>query len=135
MSTKFTVSEFVVEVGFDPGRVERGLSQLDKRVMQAATRIEKQLNSAFTRLNGAQKTGDMFKKIQRQADQASNHIQKSLQRGFAAVGGVGGGLFTRYQQEGVQAANTVRDAMREASRAAGAPAGNPRPYTHVLTIA
>lgn len=124
----YTVSEFVIEMGFDPSKVERGLSQLDKRVLAAATRIEKQLNSAFTRLNGAQKTGDMFKQIQRQADQTASHIQKSLQRGFA-VGGVGGGLFTRYQQEGVQAANTVRDAMREASRAAGAPAGNPRPYT------
>ena len=124
----YTVSEFVIEMGFDPSKVERGLSQLDKRVMQVATHIEKQLNSAFTRLNGAQKTGEIFKQIQRQADQTSNHIQKALQRGFA-VGGVGGGLFTRYQQEGVQAANTVRDAMREASRAAGAPAGNPRPYT------
>lgn len=128
MSSKFTVSEFVVEMGFDPSKVERGLSQLDKRVMQAATHIEKKLNSAFSRLNGAQKTGDMFKQIQRQADQTSNHIQKALQRGFA-VGGVGGGLFARYEREGVNAANTVRDAMREASRSAGAHAGNPRPYT------
>ncbi len=123
---KFTVSEFVIEIGFRE-TVTQKLSQLETKVNQAAGRIEKQLNGAFSRLNGAQKTGEMFKQIQRQADQTSNHIQKALQRGFS-VGGIGGGLFTRYQQEGVSAANTVRDAMRNAVRA-GAPAGNPRPYT------
>lgn len=124
---KFVVSEFIVEVGFKETVTQR-LSQLETKVNQAASRIEKQLNGAFSRLNGAQKTGEMFKQIQRQADQTSNHIQKALQRGFS-VGGIGGGLFTRYQQEGVAAANVVRDAMRNAANA-GAPAGNnPRPYT------
>lgn len=124
--SQFTVSSFVIEVGFKES-VTQKLTRLESQVNKAASRIEKQLNGAFSRLNGAQKTGEMFKQIQRQADQTSNHIQKALQRGFA-VGGIGGGLFTRYQQEGVQAANTVRDAMRNAARA-GAPAGNPRPYT------
>lgn len=124
---KFTVSEFVIEVGFRE-TVTQKLSQLETKVNQAAGRIEKQLNGAFSRLNGAQKTGEMFKQIQRQADQTSSHIQRAMQRGFA-VGGLGGGIFTRYQQEGVAAANAVRDAMRDAARA-GAPAGNnPRPYT------
>ncbi len=123
---KFVVNEFVIEVGFRE-TVTQKLSQLETRVNQAASRIEKQLNGAFSRLNGAQKTGGMFKRIQKQADQTSNHIQKALQRGFA-VGGIGAGLFTRYQQEGVSAANAVRNAMRDAARA-GAPAGNPRPYT------
>lgn len=124
---KFTVSEFVIEVGFRE-TVTQKLSQLETKVNQAAGRIEKQLNGAFSRLNGAQKTGEMFKQIQKQADQTSNHIQKAMQRGFA-VGGIGAGLFTRYQQEGVSAANAVRDAMRDAARS-GAPAGNnPRPYT------
>ncbi|MEC3939628.1 hypothetical protein VOF76_26375, partial [Leclercia adecarboxylata] len=123
---KFTVSEFVIEVGFRE-TVTQKLSQLETKVNQAAGRIEKQLNGAFSRLNGAQKTGEMFKQIQKQADQTSNHIQKALQRGFA-VGGIGGGLFARYREEGVSAANAVRDAMLNAARA-GAPAGNPRPYT------
>lgn len=124
--SQFTVSSFVIEVGFKES-VTQKLTRLESQVNKAASRIEKQLNGAFSRLNGAQKTGEMFKQIQRQADQTSNHIQRALQRGFA-VGGIGGGLFTRYQQEGVAAANTVRDAMRNAARA-GAPAGNPRPYT------
>lgn len=125
MSQKFVVSEFSVEIGFDASKALRGLESLDKRVMQVATRIEKQLNSAFTRLNGAQKTGDMFKQIQRQADQTSNHIQRALQRGFNV-----GGMFTRYEQQGVAAANRVETAMRNAARA-GRPEGGatPRPYT------
>lgn len=129
MSQKFVVSEFSVEIGFDASKALRGLESLDKRVMQVATRIEKQLNSAFTRLNGAQKTGDMFKQIQRQADQTSNHIQRALQRGFS-VGGLGANMFTRYEQQGVAAANRVETAMRNAARA-GRPEGGatPRPYT------
>ncbi|MEB6378760.1 hypothetical protein MXM41_07415 [Leclercia adecarboxylata] len=124
--SQFTVSSFVIEVGFKES-VTQKLTRLESQVNKAASRIEKQLNGAFSRLNGAQKTGEMFKQIQRQADQTSNHIQKALQRGFA-VGGIGGGMFARYQQEGMAAANAVRDAMQAAARA-GVPAGNPRPYT------
>lgn len=129
MSQKFLVSEFAIQIDFDASKALRGLETLDKRVMQVATRIEKRLNNAFTRLNGAQKAGDMFKQIQRQADQTSNHIQRALQRGFN-VGGLGGGMFTRYEQQGVAAANRVRDAMNGAARA-GRPSRDdiPRPYT------
>ncbi|NDO82105.1 hypothetical protein CJP72_15435 [Citrobacter sp. NCU1] len=125
----FTVSEFVVEMNFDASKVLRGLESLERKSQATAVKIEKQLNSAFLRLNGAQKTGDMFARIQRQASQTATHIQRELQRGFA-VGGVGTGMFTRYESEGVRAAERVREALRETSRAGRPESGsNPRPYT------
>ena len=129
MAGTFTVSEFVVELNFDASKVLRGLESLERKSQTTAVKIEKSLNGAFSRLNGAQKTGGMFARIQRQASQTATHIQRELQRGFA-VGGVGTGMFTRYEAEGVRAAERVREALRETARAGRPePGSNPRPYT------
>lgn len=124
---EYTVSSFHIEVGFKES-VMSNLTRLESKVNKIASNMERKLNRAF-RTNGAQQMSDTFAAIQKNATRTANHIQREMQRGFN-VGGLGGGMFTRYEAEGVRAANRVRDALRETAGAGRSQAGsNPRPYT------
>ncbi len=125
---KYTVSEFSIEMNFDTRKVLSGLAALEKRVEQSAVRIESRLNNAFRRVNGAQRMGDMFNRINKSASRSADHISREMRRAFGSSS-PNANAFSVYERNGIRAANAVRDAMRDAARA-GAPAGNnPRPYT------
>lgn len=78
MAGKFTVSEFVVEMGFKSDSVMRGLEQLEKRVMQASLRIEKRLNNAF-RGDFTLQARNSINKLETASRNASDKISRNLQ--------------------------------------------------------
>ncbi|HDC4536577.1 TPA: tape measure protein [Enterobacter asburiae] len=104
------------------------LTRLEAQVNKVATNMENRLSRAF-KTNGAQQLGDTFAAIQKNATRTANHIQREMQRGFS-VGGLGGGMFNRYESEGLRAANRVETAMRNAAQAGRPSRGDShRPYT------
>lgn len=77
---KFTVSEFVIQVGFQE-TVMKNLSRLEAQVNKVATNMELRLNRAF-KTNGAKVMGQTFDKITRDANRTGLAIKKALQDGF-----------------------------------------------------
>lgn len=73
---KFTVDDFLIELGFNSQRVLKGLEKAEKQTMQVASRIEKRLNKAFkvnpTPLN------DSLKVMERNVDKTVSKIEQRL---------------------------------------------------------
>lgn len=89
---KYTVDEFVIELGFNE-KVIKGLQRVEKTAMAAATRIENRLNKAVSIDGNKSKAG--FDKIVRNAQTAANSVNRAFSKsmdfgnaGKASVKGV-----------------------------------------------
>ncbi|HCO1164354.1 TPA: tape measure protein [Escherichia coli] len=74
--SKFTVDDFLIELGFSSQKVLKGLEKAEKQTMQIASRIEKRLNKAFkvnpTPLN------DSLKLMEKNVDKTVSKIEQRL---------------------------------------------------------
>ncbi|MEN3753993.1 hypothetical protein ABC733_18970 [Mangrovibacter sp. SLW1] len=114
---KHKVDEFVVELGFSE-KILSGLTNVEKKVNNAAERIEKRFNQAFNRLTGAEKTGNMFARIERQATTAANHIQKEMARAFNMKAN-GASTFSELEQQSARAGQIIQRNLQNALKFKG----------------
>jgi len=112
-SSKVTVDEFIVELGFQEN-VLRGLSKVEKQILPIATRIEKRLDKVFSK-NRSKLMETTFRVIEKRAQTASRNINRFMTDAFR-IGNAGNGLFRSYEQEGRAASRNVARMMRDAYR-------------------
>lgn len=108
---KFTVSEFVIEVGFQES-VMKNLTRLENQVNKVATNMELKLNRAF-KTNGAKVMGETFDKITRDANRTGIAIKKALQDGFNVKGHASSSI-KGFQAEASAAAREISKEFKQA---------------------
>ncbi|AOR62294.1 MULTISPECIES: hypothetical protein [Pectobacterium] len=123
MSGQFTVSEFVIEMGFDPSKVMSGLRSLENKVNASAQKFEARLNRAFSK-DFTKGFSQNLKRMEANASKSGNNINRVLSRSLQ-VRGVQTGLFTRFEREGTASAARVQSALERALNVRRTAAGNP----------
>ncbi|WP_420064146.1 DNA-binding protein [Pectobacterium colocasium] len=123
MSGQFTVSEFVIEMSFDPSKVMSGLRSLENKVNASAQKFEARLNRAFSK-DFTKGFSQNLKRMEANASKSGNNINRVLSRSLQ-VRGVQTGLFTRFEREGTASAARVQSALERALNVRRTAAGNP----------
>lgn len=113
---QYTVDSFIVELGFSE-KVVKGLQRVEKMSMQAAQRIERNINKAFD-VKPNKSSQEALNRIVKNAQSASGRINKALNSSLN-LDSQGVKSLKRLETQGRKTAKEINKALRDAMKVDG----------------